>query len=306
MEKRENILVSIIVVAYQSEAFILEVLESIRLQIWENIELIITDDGSTDNTVQICRNWLEKNKSRFSNTTLLTSNVNTGIPANCNRGVSKAQGEWVKLIGADDILMENCISENMKVIIQNPDITFVISELIEISEDGTVLNEYPTNDGLRYFIKNQGSKKNQLKAYARWPAFLNTPTFFLKRELIEDIFVPNTKIKIYEDTFAVFNILNKGAKIFFLAKPTIKYRIHDNAISRNKKINDKREKEAYKIYKKYRREYLSAFNLLDLSVFYENWLRFKFKGIKGHKGISVLRKFSLFYWHLKIKGFDNI
>lgn len=298
-------LVSVIVVAYQSSKFILETLESIKAQSWENIELILSDDGSTDETVSIGLKWLNENQSRFVNTRFLTVAQNTGIPANCMRGFEATQGEWIKFIGADDILLENCIADNMKVVQQKKDITFVISNLVEIDESGRIIRVSPENTGLNYFMQNQGSKKEQLKAYARWPAFLNTPTFFYKRELLIDSFKSDYNIKIFEDTSVIFSIINKGARIFYLKKPTVKYRIHNNAISRSEKFETKRERESYLIYRHYRRKYLSPFNPIDLAVFYENWLRFKYKGIKGHKGISVLKKLSLFYWHLKLNGIRN-
>lgn len=302
MKVKESPLVSIIVASYQSEEFIMPLLESIRLQTWDNIELIITDDGSTDKTVQICSKWIEENKSRFVNSKILTVEKNTGIPANCDRGLSVAKGKWIKFIGADDVLLQNCIKENMNTISHHPNISFIISDLIEIDRYGNILRVSPKNEGLIYFMKNQGSKKEQLKAYARWPAFLNTPTFFYKRELIEGNINSDYNVRIFEDTSAIFNIINKGAKIFYLKKPTVKYRIHNNATSRNASLDNKREKELYEIFKKYRVQHLSVFNIIDLSVFYENWLRFKFKGINGHKGIALFRKFSAFYWHLKFKG----
>lgn len=238
----------------------------------------------------------------FVKTKIITVSENTGIPANCYRGLKEAQGAWIKFIAADDILLENCITDNMEVMSNNPQISFIISDLIEINEIGQTLRKSPENKGLNYFMKNQASKKQQLKAYARWSAFLNTPTFFYKKELIQDIFNPELNLKIYEDTSAIFSILNKDVKIKYLKKPTVKYRIHDKAISRNIKLNKKREREAYKIFSNYRKEYLSIFNPIDLSVVFENWLRYKFKGINGHKGVALYQKISFFHWHLRLKG----
>ena len=102
-------LVSIIVITYNSSKYVLETLESAKAQTYQNIELIVSDDCSIDNTVEICREWIENNKERFVRTELITAEKNTGIPANCNRGVKAAQGEWVKLIAGDDILYNNCI-----------------------------------------------------------------------------------------------------------------------------------------------------------------------------------------------------
>lgn len=298
-----NPLVSVIIISYQSRDYILETLDSVKAQSWENIELIVSDDASTDGTFQIVTDWLKDNQERFIHTTILGSSHNNGIPANCARGLSKAKGDWVKFIAADDILIETCIEDNINVAKHYTDVSFIISDLIEIDKDSKIIRLSPENKGLQYFLKNQRNKHQQLKAYARWPAFLNTPSFFYKREIIENSPLKKPdNYKIYEDTTIVFFLLDAGVKIHYLNKPTVKYRVHKNAISRSKKMENKREKEAYKVYKDYRMKYLSPFNPIDWSVYYESWIRFKFKGIKGRKGESFLKKFSLFYWHLRLNG----
>ncbi len=58
MDKSRETLVSIVVITYNSAKFILETLESSKAQTYKNIELIISDDCSTDNTVEICQQWI--------------------------------------------------------------------------------------------------------------------------------------------------------------------------------------------------------------------------------------------------------
>ncbi|MBH2024900.1 MAG: glycosyltransferase, partial [Flavobacteriales bacterium] len=87
MLENRNPLVSVVVITYNSSKYVMETLESVKAQTYENIELIISDDGSTDHTIEMCRVWLAQNNNRFPKTKLLTVEENTGIPANCNRGV---------------------------------------------------------------------------------------------------------------------------------------------------------------------------------------------------------------------------
>ena len=68
----KNPLVSVILVTYNSAKFVTETLESIKEQSYDNIELIITDDCSFDGTVEVCNNWIEKNKTRFVKTNIIT------------------------------------------------------------------------------------------------------------------------------------------------------------------------------------------------------------------------------------------
>ncbi|GAB1452027.1 hypothetical protein MASR2M47_20830 [Draconibacterium sp.] len=107
--QNQNPLVSIVVITYNSSKFILDTLESAKEQTYQNLELIITDDCSTDNTIEICQNWIEKNSYRFVNTELITVEKNTGTAPNANRGLKVSKGEWIKFIAGDDFLLTNCI-----------------------------------------------------------------------------------------------------------------------------------------------------------------------------------------------------
>ena len=84
MNPKKTPLVSISLLTYNSDRFVLETLESVKAQTWQHIELIISDDGSTDQTVMICSNWLVENQQRFNKTQLITVAQNTAIPSNWN------------------------------------------------------------------------------------------------------------------------------------------------------------------------------------------------------------------------------
>lgn len=70
-------LVSVVVLSYRSAETIVETLESIKNQTYPNIELIITDDASPDNTVQVVQQWIAKNEGALAAIKLVTSDKNT-------------------------------------------------------------------------------------------------------------------------------------------------------------------------------------------------------------------------------------
>lgn len=301
MNPTDSPLVSVVVITYNSAKFVIESLESIKAQTWKNIELVISDDASTDCTIQLCSDWIEANKSHFWETKLITVARNTGIPSNINRGLRAATGDWVKMLSGDDNLLENCIADNLEYARQFPDANFITSDLCEIDENSVSIRDKVINEGVTFFASLPSAKK-QLKNYSRWPVFLNTPAFFYKREVLKILGYSDEEFRIYEDMTAVISIMGKGVKLYYMNKPTVEYRVHPNSISRSTEVNKFREIEAYRIFKKYQCKHLNILNPFDLSVYYENWLRFKYKGFKGHKGDSFLRKLSLFYWYMKFNG----
>lgn len=297
-----NPLVSIIVVTYNSSLFVRETLESAKRQSYNNIELIITDDASTDDTVIICREWIANNKNRFVRVELKTVEQNTGIAKNCNRGLNMANGEWLKYIAGDDILMDDCIKDYLIFINENKNISFITSHIQTIDETGNSINaeEFDYDSLQKYFFSKSAQK--QLKTYARLPIFLNSPAFFIRKEAINKAGGFDERFKIYEDICLIYRMNINNYRIYNLEKTTVKYRIHENAISRSttEEIESRRKTEQILIFDIYRRKYLNKLNPIDLSVYYETWLNYKYKGFFGHKAKKVLLTFSLFYWYLKV------
>lgn len=102
-------LITVIVVTYNSSKTVIETLDSIKNQTYKDIELIVTDDCSKDDTVEKANQWLEANSDRFLGHQLVTTSQNTGVTGNLARGIAAAHGSYYKEIAGDDILRPNAI-----------------------------------------------------------------------------------------------------------------------------------------------------------------------------------------------------
>lgn len=229
-EIRETPLVSVVVITYLSEKYILETLESIKAQNYQNIELIISDDGSHDSTVLLCKQWIADNKTRFFTTEIITVPVNTGIPSNVNRGVKASQGEWIKYIAGDDILLPDCISSNLNFALDN-NISFLFSKPVyidddsEIIEDTSKLQKYNDNDE----FYNLNAKQQFLSLlYKRYP--MSPPTCFLKKYDLDKIGWFSEEF-LNEDFPLYLKVTKAGYKLYFMNKETVLYRKHATSIS---------------------------------------------------------------------------
>lgn len=120
-ERRRTMeLVSVVVLSYRSAGTIIETLESIKKQTYPNIELIITDDCSPDDTVDVVRKWMSGNEGALTAIKLVTSDRNTGLPANINRGLRVAKGKYYKGIAGDDYMTEDAIESYVAFCEKNP------------------------------------------------------------------------------------------------------------------------------------------------------------------------------------------
>lgn len=241
MDQGNYPLVSVIVITYNSSEFVLETLESIREQTYQNIELIISDDCSTDNTVDLCKRWIFYNRERFFRVELVEVETNTGIPANCNRGLYRAKGEWIKIIAGDDKLLKTAFSDIINFASDYKNIE-VVDSIVDIynSDFSKKVGEF--NFGKTDFHRKSIASYEQRKLFADslfGVRIISTLGVFIKRELIIEIGGFEEKYRLLEDSPLWWKVLKANRKFYFIDKATTCYRRHEEAVSFNKKVNYK-------------------------------------------------------------------
>ncbi|MBP1967062.1 glycosyltransferase [Paenibacillus aceris] len=125
----ESIVVSIIVPVYNAELYIIRCLQSIGQQTWQDIEVIIIDDGSTDNSLLLIHQFV-KNDTRFH----VYSQPNKGPSSARNSGMDKVNGQYIIFVDADDYIANSAI-ENMMVLAKNYSNVMVLCDNYEIWPD---------------------------------------------------------------------------------------------------------------------------------------------------------------------------
>ena len=217
-------LVSIVVISYNSSEFIIDTLESILKQDYSNLELIISDDCSKDNTVTLVENWLIENKKYFSNTLVLTSDTNLGTSKNLSRGCKNARGKWVKPVPGDDILLSNAIREYVEFAEEN-NCEIVYSKIKKIKGNTISKESYPINNVL--FNKNSEEQYDLLINGA--PFY--SPTEFYSKEFLERMNYFDYKYKLIEDFPFLVKATKSGVNIFFINEALMLYRVSENSTS---------------------------------------------------------------------------
>lgn len=222
----ENVLVSVCIITYNSIKFIEETLDSVKRQTYGKIELIISDDHSTDGTVEFCEKWIQCNKFRFARTLLLTSDENQGIAANANKAFYAAHGEWIKGLGGDDVLVLDCIEKNIRYITENPQIEILHSYNLYIDAQSNLLGESLYKKE-KVFFSSSAEKQFGilLRRYAT-----NTVSCFIKRSLFLRLGGYDLDIKMMEDYPMWLKCTQSGVKIYFMDELTTYYRVHDTSI----------------------------------------------------------------------------
>jgi alpha-1,3-rhamnosyltransferase len=230
-----NSLVTVGIATYNSSKFITETLESVKNQTYTHIELIVSDDCSKDNTVDVINIWLndENNRSRFANVNILVVESNTGVSANCNRIFNAASGIYLKLLAGDDILLSNCILDNLKFIESNPLAKIVFSQ-VGIFNDIYVPNEFteikPESVPLNLMNPNFDSKK-QHEILLDCDRITYTPSVFFHRQTILDVGGFDESIRMIEDYPMWLKLTSSNIQLFYFNKVTVGYRRHSGALN---------------------------------------------------------------------------
>uniref|UniRef100_A0A7C4RXZ6 Glycosyltransferase family 2 protein n=1 Tax=Fervidobacterium pennivorans TaxID=93466 RepID=A0A7C4RXZ6_FERPE len=127
-----ELLLSFVIPAYNVERYISKTLGSLLSQTDKDFEIIVVDDGSTDNTYNVAKEILEK--SGFSNYTILRK-PNGGVSSARNMGIKHAKGKYIIFLDGDDYVSPKLV-EKVKEVVSKSDVDMVCWKFLQVSESG--------------------------------------------------------------------------------------------------------------------------------------------------------------------------
>ena len=204
-----NPLVSVLVATYNSQDFIKETLDSLLKQTYKNIEIVVCDDASSDNTLSIVKRYLEKDKR----IRIIENEKNLGISLNMNNGIRQCRGEYIAILDADDWAYPYRIEEQVKIMETDRDIVLCSGYMHICDEDLEIqtLREYPLED------------KDIRKAIVRYNP-ISHPASMWRRSAMLKTSLYNERFPINRDYDLLVRISEFG-KYKNIPKPLIKYRV---------------------------------------------------------------------------------
>lgn len=131
-------LVSVLIANYNYDRYITETLESVLSQIYQNFEIIVCDDGSTDNSCDVIANYVRKD-SRIK----LISKQNGGVASALNAAYKESKGQIIGLLDADDVWMDRKLERVVEAFKSDPQYGFVIHNVMQIDGQGNLLRPTP-------------------------------------------------------------------------------------------------------------------------------------------------------------------
>lgn len=169
-------LVSIVVPNYNYGHFIRQTMDSAVGQTYENIEIVVVDDGSTDDSVEIVNEYVAK----YPNVKLYQNEKNLGVVGNHNKAVSLSHGEYIVVLSSDDYLDIHFVEECVRKFEEHPSAGMVVSAMHLVDDKG-VVTDAPNYYGSSFICKGI----YQCKVFLMSNTFVPSQVLF-KRECIEN------------------------------------------------------------------------------------------------------------------------
>ncbi|MFN8240000.1 MAG: glycosyltransferase [Bacteroidales bacterium] len=228
-------LVSVIVLTYNSGKYVVETLESIKAVNYSPLELVISDDCSSDDTLSLCQNWIDNNSWRFENVLIASNSVNAGIPANCNQGIKISTGTWIKFIAGDDLLIEDSIQHFIKEVHGPLEGEMVFhGRLRSFGEQEASSEDYSDwGDPLSQDFNRAGiTAAQQFEILLRFCP-VSGPTTFINRKVFEKTGPFDERFRFWEDRPMWLKITSAGFKFNFVDRDVVFYRVHEGSVQKN-------------------------------------------------------------------------
>ena len=212
--------VSVIVPVYNSEKSLKNCIESIIRQTFSDFELIIINDGSTDNSRQICEQ-LQQKDARI----MICNQSNAGVSAARNKGVTMAQGKYIMFCDSDDCVAETWIEAMYDAVVKNPD-SLVTCDVRQANKDESACKLTGESSHISYF----DLYKMGLSAYT--PNKIYNKSIIERNSLLFDI-----NCSLAEDVKFNCEYYNNCKDVVFINKILYFYNVSDDGLSLSYKAN---------------------------------------------------------------------
>ena len=226
MKKIEKNLVSVVIPAYNQVDFIGATIESVLDQDYSSLEIIVADDGSIDGTSEV----ISRYGAKFPNIVIpVLCEKNSGIPKNFNRGLARANGEFIAWFGGDDLMLPKKISKQVRTLQLRPDAVGCVHDAYIFETE----NSEPLGLFSELMNGKPGLKEGGVELWFDASYFM-LPSAVMVRSSAIPSHGFDERLKYTNDWLLDIEIFIQG-KCAVIDEPLCKYRRHANNVTSNEK-----------------------------------------------------------------------
>lgn len=211
--------VSVVIPTYNAEFFISDTINSVLNQTYKDFEIILVDDGSTDNTDRIVA-------QQHAGKVKYIRQKNSGVSSARNKAISMTKGDFIAFIDCDDIWLENKLEAQVSILKKSKELGLVFSNAYILDEKGRRLKDF-----FKIVRPHSGMVFNKLVQ----DNFIPMLTAVVKREALDRVGLFDPRYKIAED-WDIFLRIARVYPVTYINQPLAEYRIHKYSHSKNRKL----------------------------------------------------------------------
>ena len=218
------VLVSVLMASYNHQKYVGEAIESVLNQTFPDLELIIVDDYSTDNSREIIKNY----KAKDGRVRAFFHEKNMGIANTANDGLKEVKGQYVSFIGSDDVWFPYKLERQLALIKKHEDKI--------LWSEGEIIDSNGVHTGSTFTKMHSATNKKKsgnLFKDILWDNYIFGQSLLINKDFINDAFFdPNLR---YLNDYRFFADLANKHEFLFTPEPLAKYRVHGgNSISKDR------------------------------------------------------------------------
>ncbi|WP_197076986.1 MULTISPECIES: glycosyltransferase [Pseudomonas] len=214
-------LVTVCICTYNHEKYVAEAIDSVLQQTYQNIEILLLDDASTDNTALIVKSYADKNPEKIK---AIFLDVNGGASAACNRVFFLAAGEFVAFLGSDDRMRPLRIEKQVEFLLQNPGCVGVFTDICVIDQQGRSFERSVVYEN--FFNRSLADLRINLLS----GNFLNSPSAMVRRDDMRATGGYNPLLRYVHDYDFWGKLLARG-ELGKIPQVLTDYRVHGHNLS---------------------------------------------------------------------------
>ena len=251
--------VSIVIPTYNSSQYISEALDSVLAQTYKDYEIIVVDDGSTDDTIQALQPYMSRIKYIYKE--------NGGPGSARNVGIRNAQGEYIAFLDSDDLWLPEKLEKQVRYLERYPEISLVFTDCLRLEENSLRRSKR------RKFISDD------MLVSIWWENLIVTSTVMVRKYCFERIGTFDESGRMAEDLEMWLRIIANGYRVSFLDEILAVYRVRlsghrrsnvDRAYYTTRQVLEK----YYNIIKQYRRDAKKLYKRRFLRLHFEHGLAY--------------------------------
>jgi len=216
-------LVSICIPTYNSARYLKQCLDSIAAQTYKHVEVIISDNASTDDTVSIISEYV--NRYGFK---LNINPVNIGAGENFNKLIGFAKGKYIAIYHADDVYDDSIVEESVGILDENETVGLAGTMGNIMNEDGELFNTMRLPRHLKKLSKTIYTFEEALSGIVKRGWFFVTPSIMVRKKVYDELGVFDTRSYVSAGDYAFWMKVASKYNVAIIDKKLMNYRVHKN------------------------------------------------------------------------------